>query len=147
MMKLAEKFVEDLLDAAIRNKNSVIYELALKLNNEIVLNAIRVKDMSDLIGRLTDKLKNRDAMIKEMKTDFHARIRELSMRFDELDAQSNATIREMGEKIDADAALVVSLREMPFVCFADDPHAAIAAIVKADVDGAPVDWSRWPAGV
>lgn len=64
--------------------------------------------------------------------------------FDVLDAQSNATIREMGELIDDYAALVVSFREMPFMCFANDPIAALAAIVKADIDKAPIDWKQWP---
>lgn len=132
-MKMLEKLVADMINSLHRSKNIAHYETALKLNNELVENAILISEL--------------EAKLATVKASYQDSLRSLSQRFDELEAQSNATIREMGEKIDADAALAVSFREMPFVCFADDPHAAIAAIVKADVDGAPVDWTMWPAGV
>lgn len=106
----------------------------------------RVIEMNDKIEGLELALVRNQERLGVMYKEQH-RYRE---RIEAMKAQlfaAESAVKEMGEKIDADAALVVSLREMPFMCFADDPHAALAAIVKADVDGAPVDWSKWPVVV
>lgn len=103
----------------------------------------RVIEMNDRIVELKGALEIKQESLEVMykaQNQAHERIMALNVK---LFAAENA-VKEMGEKIDADAALVVSLREMPFMCFADDPHAAIAAIVKADIDGAPIDWKQWP---
>ncbi len=100
----------------------------------------RVIEMNDKIVELERKLQEEQEFACKSAQRYTGRIDRLW----EVIEEKNETIKEMGEKIDADAALVVSVREMPFVCFADDPFAAFAAVVKADIDGAPIDWSKWP---